>query len=157
EEKKQHNIPSDGVPDSWFSGYTTNYSVSVWVGYDMKFQENSWLTTKSGTRQLPRQMYQRIMSYVSESVENKGWTRASSVVEVAVEKGSDPAMLPGPNTPDAAIVSELFIKGTEPTEKSNQYGEELTAPTGLSAEYDEENDELHIEWDEYEFENNDQE
>src|SRR5699024_2270501 len=64
EEKKQHNIPSDGVPDSWFSGYTTNYSVSVWVGYDMKFQENSWLTTKNGTRQLPRQIYQRIMSYI---------------------------------------------------------------------------------------------
>lgn len=155
EDKKKHGIPSSGVPDSWFSGYTTNYSISVWVGYDKQFEENSWLSTENGTRQLPRQIYQKMMSYAAESVENSDWSRPSSVVEVKVEKGSDPAMLPGPNTPDDAVVTELFIKGTEPTTESDQYGEELTAPTGLTAEYDEGNDELDIEWDDYEFSNDD--
>lgn len=152
EEKQKHNIPSDGVPDSWYSGYTTDYSVSVWVGYDMKFNENSWLSTGKGTRQLPRIIYQRLMSFLAENAENADWSRPGDVVEVAVEKGSNPAKLPGPNTPENAIVKELFIKGTEPSEESDRYGKELEAVTGLQAAYDESDDELEIQWDEYEFE-----
>src|SRR5699024_7761563 len=114
-------------------------------------QENSWLSTANGTRQLPRTIYQRLMSYLAQNVENKDWTRPSSVVESAVEKGSNPAMLPGPNTPDDKIVHELFVKGTEPTKESDQFGKELNPVSGLQAQYDESDDELEIDWDDYDF------
>ena len=154
EQKSEHGIPSSGVPDSWYAGYTSNYSVSVWVGYPRQFE--NWLSFEDGTRHLPRHIYRHIMTHLSESVDNADWSRPSSVVEVAVEKGSNPAMLPGPNTPDNQIIRELFIKGTEPTEESTEFGEDLSAPSGLNAEYDVENDELHITWDEYSFENEEQ-
>lgn len=156
EDREQHNIPSDGVPDSWYVGYTSNYSLSVWVGYDR--QSEGWLTTNDGTRQLPRHIYREMMSYVSEDLENEDWTMPDSVVEVGVENGSNPAQLPGPNTPSGAIITELFVDGTQPGEGdvSTEYGEELSAPSGMSATYDEESDELSITWDEYELDNDEE-
>lgn len=145
---EQYDYPSHAVPDSWYVGYTSNYSLSVWTGFDNN--ADGYLTTNDGTRQLPRHIYREIMEYVSEGLDNSDWSRPSSVTEVAVENGSNPAQLPGPNTPSGNIVSELFVSGTEPTEVSTSYGEELEAPSGLSADYDEDNDELTITWDDYE-------
>lgn len=93
------------------------------------------------------------MSYVSQSVESSDWKKPSSVVEVAIEKGSMPAKLAGPNTPSDKIVTELFVKGTVPTavatEESEEEDEELKAPEGLSATYNEETDALSIKWNAY--------
>lgn len=153
EDREQHNIPAGAVPDSWYVGYTTNYSMSVWVGYDR--QSENWLTNEDGSRQLARLIYREVMSEVSQHVENGDWSQPSSVVEVDVEAGSNPAQLPGPNTPSSAIVTELFVEGTQPGEGeiSTEYGEELSAPSGLSADYDEDSDELTVTWDDYELEN----
>lgn len=155
-EIEEHNLPSDAVPDSWYIGYTSNYSLSVWTGYDKKYEEGHWLSNNDGTRQLPRDIYQALMSQVSEGLDNSDWTKPSSVSEVSVEDGSDPAQLPGPNTPESEIVTELFVAGTEPSKISTTYGEDLTAPTGLSAQFDEESNEIAINWDEYTLENEDE-
>ncbi|MCC5889250.1 MAG: transglycosylase domain-containing protein [Alkalibacterium sp.] len=154
QEIEDYGYPSDGVPSSWYVGYTSNYSLSVWTGYQDR--SKGYLSFNDGTRQIPRHIYREIMSYVSEGLDNSDWTRPDSVTEVAVEDGSDPAQLPGPNTPDSDIVTELFVTGTEPTEVSTSFGEELDAPTGLSAEYDEDADELTVTWDDYELENEDE-
>lgn len=156
QEMEDYNIPSGVVPDSWYVGYTTNYSLSVWVGYDRRFDEGNWLSFDDGTRQLPRHIYRELMSAVSEGLDNSDWQRPSSVVEVDIENGTNPPQLPGPNTPSDSIVSELFVQGTEPSEVSVEFGEELSAPSGLSAEYDEDVDELTVTWDEYELENEDE-
>lgn len=155
-DKEAYNIPSGAVPDSTYVGYTTNYSVSVWSGYANKLEEGHWLSSDDGTRDIPRKVYREVMGYLSETVENSDWTRPSSVVEVAVEKGSNPAALPGPNTPSSEIVRELFVKGTEPTSVSSTFGEELSAPSGLSASYDAEKNEVVINWDAYSLSNSDE-
>ncbi|WP_368644782.1 transglycosylase domain-containing protein [Alkalibacterium putridalgicola] len=154
EQLSELGYPSDAVPASWYAGYTSNYSLSVWTGYDNN--RKGYLTFNDGSRLLPRHIYREIMQYVSQDVENTDWQMPSSVTEVTVEDGTDPAQLPGPNTPESERVTELFVEGTEPTEQSLNYGEELEAPTGLTAEYDEENDELTVTWDEYTLENEDE-
>ncbi|MDZ7835475.1 MAG: hypothetical protein U5K84_09350 [Alkalibacterium sp.] len=147
--------PSDAVPASWYAGYTSNYSLAVWTGYDNN--RDGYLTFNDGSRLLPRHIYREIMQYVSQGTDNSDWQMPSSVSEVTVEDGTDPAQLPGPNTPESERVTELFVSGTEPTEESLNYGEELEAPTGLSAEYDEDADELTVTWDPYILENEDEE
>ncbi|MFO8069577.1 MAG: transglycosylase domain-containing protein [Alkalibacterium sp.] len=151
---EQYNYPSHAVPSSWYAGYTSTYSLSVWTGFDSAAE--GYLTSNDGTRTLPRHIYREIMQYVSEGVDNSDWQMPSSVTEVTVEDGTDPAKLPGPNTPESAQVTELFVKGTEPTETSLNYGEKLDAPSGLSADYDEESDELSITWDDYALQNADE-
>lgn len=156
EQIQEHNLPSDAVPDSWYVGYTSNYSLSVWTGYDKKYEDGHWLSSKDGTRQLSRDIYQALMSKVSEGLDNSDWTKPASVSEVRVEAGSNPAKLPGPNTPESEIVTELFVAGTEPSEVSTSYGEDLTAPTGLSAQYDEDSNEININWNEYTLQDEDE-
>lgn len=156
EQIQEHNLPSDAVPDSWYVGYTSNYSLSVWTGYDKKYEDGHWLSSKDGTRQLSRDIYQALMSKVSEGLDNSDWTKPASVSKVRVEAGSNPAKLPGPNTPESEIVTELFVAGTEPSEVSTSYGEDLTAPTGLSAQYDEDANEININWDEYTLQDEDE-
>ena len=151
---ERYGYPSGAVPSSWYVGYTSNYSLSVWTGY--RNNSEGYLTFDDGSRNIPRQLYRQVMATVSESVENTDWSRPSSVTEVAVEDGSNPAQLPGPNTPSTNIVTELFVTGTEPSEVSTRFGVELTAPTGLSAEYDEESEVLSITWDDYSLENDDE-
>ena len=56
----------------------------------------------------------------------------SGVVAVEVEMGSNPAKLAGPNTPANMRRTELFKKGTEPTEVSENYTV-LDTPTGLTS------------------------
>lgn len=155
-DKEKFNIPSGAVPDSTFVGYTSNYSVSVWTGYANKLEEGHWLSNDDGTREIPRIVYHEVMEHISESVENKDWSKPSSVVEVAVEKGSNPAALPSASTPSSEIVRELFVKGTQPTNVSTTFDEELSAPSGLKASYDAETNEIVVNWDAYSLDNSEQ-
>ncbi|GEK91572.1 transglycosylase domain-containing protein [Alkalibacterium kapii] len=154
DELNELGYPSGAVPDSWYTGYTTNYSLAVWTGFDSK--KDGYLSFEDQSRLIPRRIYQEIMQYVSRNKENKDWQKPASVKTVTVEKGTDPAKLPGPNTPESQLITELFVEGNIPTEKSLNYGRELNTPTGLSAEYDKNNDELIVSWDEYTLENDDE-
>lgn len=140
-------FPDSSAPDAWFSGYTTNYSISVWVGYDDPNADNHDLNPTS--QKLPGLIYKELMSHVSANIETKDWKKPSTVVSSAVENGSNPAKKPGPNTPQSSIVNELFVKGFAPTETSISYGEALTAPTGLTASYDKAKNSISISWDAY--------
>ncbi|HZJ83348.1 MAG TPA: transglycosylase domain-containing protein [Clostridia bacterium] len=158
EQHQEYNIPSNGVPDSWYVGYSRYYSLSVWVGYPNQFEQGNYLTFEDGTRHLPRNVYQSLMSYLHQNLQDQDWVMPDSVVEVDVEVGTNPAQRPGPNTPSSDIVSELFVDGTQPgyDDISLRYGEELAEPSGLLAEYDEEFDRLTVTWDKYELSNSDE-
>ncbi|SES79953.1 penicillin-binding protein 1A [Oceanobacillus limi] len=124
--------------DSWFSGYTTNYTITVWTGYpDNKPIE--------GDRSFAQQLFRHTMSEISKDIDTPDFEKPDSVVEVAVEKGSNPAALPSEYTPSAQIVKELFVKGTEPKETSEKF-DQPDPVTDLQAEYNEETDSIHVEW-----------
>ncbi|MGB7473072.1 PBP1A family penicillin-binding protein [Trichococcus sp.] len=140
------NVPY-AAPDAWFAGYSTSYSISVWVGYDKPQDYGNFLDYQ--TQSLTRDIYRELMSYVSEDTDYSDWTLPSSVSKVSIEKYTDPILKPGPNTPSSLIATELFVKGTEPTSTSKKYGVTLLAPSGLKASYNTDKDELTVEWDKY--------
>ncbi|MRH42439.1 PBP1A family penicillin-binding protein [Aquibacillus halophilus] len=129
----------DGSPDSWFSGYTTNFTIAVWTGYDD--QKRVLTDTK-----IAQQLFSLTMSGISAGIDTPDFVQPNSVVEVTVEKGSNPAMLPSDYTPESEKVTELFVSGTEPTEVSEKY-DQIDPVTGLTAEYDEENNLINVSWD----------
>ena len=140
------NVPY-AAPDAWFAGYSTSYSIAVWLGYDNSKEYGNFLDYK--TQSLTRDIYRELMSYVSEDTDYSDWSMPASVSKVSIEKYTDPLMKPGTSTPSNLISTELFVKGTEPTSVSKKYGEKLTAPTGLKASYNADKDELTITWDAY--------
>ena len=139
-------IKNGGVPDSWFVGYTTRYTASVWTGYkDRK-------TALYGTEQKISQMlFKDLMTYVSKDVDTPDFTVPKSVERVKIEKGTMPAKLASEYTPKDEILYEWAIKGNVPKETSKKF-EKLETPSMLEAKYDESKNEIILSW-EFEQEN----
>jgi penicillin-binding protein 1A len=140
EDRAKYNVAANEAPDSWFVGYTTNYTASVWTGYsDRKYPLNPQ------ERHIAQFIVKDIMSYVSQDIDTPDFKKPKSVVESPVEKGSNPARLPSDYTPEDRITYELFVRGTEPSKVSEQY-DQLPGPTGLKADFDNDKKTITLTW-----------
>ncbi|MRG88282.1 transglycosylase domain-containing protein [Salinibacillus xinjiangensis] len=127
--------------DSWFTGYTTNFTISVWTGYS---QEEKPI--EGNGKAIPQSMFRHVMQHISKGVETKDFAKPDSVVEVGVEKGTRPAKLPSEYTPDDEIAYELFVKGHEPEKTSEKY-DQIDPIENLQAEYNEKETAVNLSWD----------
>ena len=127
-----------GVNNSWFAGYTSNYSVAIWTGY----QENNRTFEQT---QIPHALFTNTMREISKDVETADFEKPDSVVEVDIVKGSNPPAIPSGNTSSDNIVTELFVKGTEPTNVSEEV-DELDSVSNLSATYNEDDESIDASW-----------
>ncbi|PLT34907.1 penicillin-binding protein 1A [Bacillus sp. V5-8f] len=141
EDKRKYNVEPGGALDSWFAGYTTNYTAAIWAGYEDK---SNFLSKSS--QGIPKEVFRKLIQHVSQGKETKDFKKPSSVVKVGVVKGSDPAMLPNEYTPKTEIVYEYFLKGNEPTEVTKKF-DKLKAPFNLNAVYDQTANEITLTWD----------
>lgn len=131
---------TDDSDDAWLAGYTTNYTMSVWTGY------GQGIGMDSDETQIRHQIFKNVMEKISEGVDTPDFEKPDSVVEKDIEKGSNPAELASDYTPASDIVTELFVKGHEPDDVSEEF-DELDAVDGLTAEYDDDAEEINVEWD----------
>ena len=149
DQHEEYNIPTDQglVPDSWFVGYTPEYTLSVWVGYDKHLEEGNQLSNADGTRQLPRRFYREIMTRLTEDSDKPDWEKPDSVKEVEVINGSNPAKEATASTPESQKITELFVEGHLPSDEQPQ----RQAPSQGQEETDqEENDQATDQTDETE-------
>lgn len=137
----------DIIPDSWFIGYSSDYTISAWTGYDNPYEQGGGVDTTE--QEYSRLIYYYLMKYMAESSSGDDWVQPDSVVKQQIEIGSDPLSLPGPRTPANMIATELFVKGHVPTQQSKNYGTKIEGPTGLKATYDKSKKTLTVTWDNY--------
>lgn len=137
----------DIIPDSWFIGYSTDYTISAWTGYDNPYEQGGGVDTTE--QEYSRLIYYYLMKYMAESSSGDDWVQPDSVVKQQIEIGSDPLSLPGPRTPANMIATELFVKGHVPTQQSMNYGTKIEGPTGLKATYDKSKKTLTVTWNNY--------
>ena len=140
-EKKDYNIPGGGVPDIWFVGYNTNYTISVWTGYEKRKDP-----IIGRDQQLAKQIFKKLMTQVSKGKETADFKMPDSVVRVKVEKGS--ANLAGNFTPNDLVAYEYAVKGNAPSQVSKKYKkkEEEKALSGFSAGYDPTANVIRLSW-----------
>lgn len=112
----------DGTPkDAWFSGYTKQYAMSIWTGFD----QISDGTIQSGGEYASQQLYKQMMTYLMKNKASKDWTKPNSAVRMNIISGTNPPVAAPPYS--YYSTSELFVKGTEPdnpyanAESSNSY------------------------------------
>lgn len=115
ETKKANGLASNAINDLWCVGYNPEYTIAVWYGYD-KIDKNHY--TRFGNREHTR-LFQAVGKFTFTNT--AGFTRPKSVVDVAIEYGSNPGMLPSSSTPSDKIITALFKAGTEPTTVSPTY------------------------------------
>ena len=139
--RQKHNLANGDVPDAWFAGYSTQYTMAVWTGY-----KDQSVGIKSKDQKIAQLIFRDVMGHVSKSVHTPDFKQPKSVVESAVEIGTSPAMKPSESTPEDQITYELFVRGTEPKQVSNQY-EKLAAAESLKGNYKQESNEIELSWD----------
>ena len=112
---KANKMPSSAVNDLWTVGYNTEYAIGVWYGYDKI--SNKYYNKFSSSQNT------RLFQAVGKKVfTNKNYySKPNSVVSVEIEYGCAQACLPSEFTPSELKQTELFIKGTEPTNVSTRF------------------------------------
>ena len=137
--KKAKGITGSLIGDAWQMTYSPDYSIALWYGYDEITTEN-YLTQSEGTAQrkaISRVLGSRILKAGST------WSKPSTVVAAEIELETDPLELASPYTPAELRSTELFKKGTVPSEVSNRF-QALENPTNLK--YDLKENSLTITW-----------
>ena len=122
--------PSNATPDGWIVGFTPNMVVAIWTGYTENIA-NVYLTQNQMVAQ--RNNFFKACAKATLNSSGATFTKPSSVVAVQLEKGTN--LLASENTPKDQIVTELFKKGTEPTQSSSKY-KLLSNVNNLKANYD---------------------
>ena len=146
EQRRQIGASEDEyvIPDSWFIGYSPAYTISVWTGYDNPYTKGHGLYETESN--YSKWIYAYLMNFAMRQTPIKDWEQPSSVVASQIVVGSNPLAIPGPNTPSNKVSTELFVKGTLPTQ---QYVEEkITPPSGLNVSYDAIKKEIVVTWNE---------
>ncbi|WP_153732247.1 transglycosylase domain-containing protein [Sporosarcina obsidiansis] len=138
---KKNNLKNTDVPDTWFTGYTTEYTISTWGGYaDYKTP----ISTYDKGRYVPQKLFKTVMSSIAS---NPGqFSQPNSVEQAAIVKGSDPLALASSFTPSNLVRTELFVRGTLPTQQEVPEEISLPSPTDLTAQFDANTNSIQLEW-----------
>lgn len=144
ETKKKYNLKSNSINDAWIVGYDPDYTISMWIGVDDLRKNGKDTLTSQNSGIVRGNLYQALEKVVFKRT-NKEFKVPNSVVKVAVENGSDPALLPSANTPPEKIIYEYFIKGNEPTEVSTA-DTRLETVSNLKVSYSKADQKITLTW-----------
>lgn len=96
--------------DAWFVGYSTEYVVAVWVGYDDALPLG-W-GESGGVTALP--IWIDFMKAASQGKPVVDFPRPPGLIDVAIDP--ETGLLPRPGQENTKM--EIFLRGTEPTEEA---------------------------------------
>lgn len=105
EELEKNPYLADQSRDAWFTGYTKDYSMSVWTGYDKPIENG----LDQDSQKLSQLIYKYMISYLEAGKSVKDWTMPNSLVTLDGEyflKGTVPAYI------DNSILGNLNSSGS---------------------------------------------
>jgi membrane carboxypeptidase/penicillin-binding protein PbpC len=130
--KRDKNLASNAINDLWYAGYSPDIAISMWYGYE-KISSEHYSRSPSSSMQRDK-LFSALATGLFDKTGHT-FNIPNSVVQVKVEEGTIPAMLPSANTPSSMITTEYFKKGAEPTETSPRFNR-LSNVTGLDVTKD---------------------
>ena len=135
------NVPASASSDNWVISYSPDYCVAFWYGVDILGPKNY---TDAYAASAQRKLISAILAKKIYKTGSK-FTKPSGIVSSKYEKETIPAQLPSDYTPEDLVLTEVFKKGTEPSEVSDRFAR-LVNPTGGSAEVN--NSQINLSWNE---------
>ncbi|MGG2066336.1 PBP1A family penicillin-binding protein [Bacillus sp. S14(2024)] len=116
---RKYGIPSTANRDSWFAGYTPQYTMAVWTGYDKDGPDN-FIANHSPSATIAQRMFKAMMS----------------------EFGSDKSRFEMPSSVER-VGNELYVKGAK---KDDVPKINVDAPTGMNPSYDAATQTISLSW-----------
>jgi penicillin-binding protein 1A len=112
--------------DTWFVGFTPDYIIGVWIGYDdnrpMGKQETG------GHTAVP--VFVDVMKTMNQP--GKAFPKPAHVAERTIDR--ETGLLAPNGAPKGTTLNEVFVEGTEPTETAPEPGE-VTEGSSVTGEY----------------------
>ncbi len=123
---RKHNVPDSASSDNWVITYSPDYVISFRYGYDELSHDYYTNAIKAAIER------KKISALVANRIykPNSRFPKPESVISSKYEKESVPTELPSEFTPAELIGTELFKKGTEPSQISTRFAQ-LNNPSGL--------------------------
>ncbi|PEY37747.1 penicillin-binding protein [Bacillus cereus] len=116
---KKYNIPESANRDSWFAGYSPQYTMSVWTGYEKDSEEN-YIPDKSPSVRIAQQIFKEMMSKFATDTDR--FEQPSSVER---------------------LNEELYVKGAK---KDAVKQIKVDPPTGVTPSYDAASNTINLSW-----------
>ena len=109
-----YGYPSNASKDIWVAGYSSDYTISVWTGFDKpeKGKDNYFKASGDTRTKMSKKIFSRIMNYLTSTPSK--FSIPSSIEKVKVVKGTN--LLPDEYTPNAMIIDSYYKKECIPTE-----------------------------------------
>jgi len=134
-------LGQSGSPDSWFAGYTTNYTIAAWAG-GYSDEEGNRSVIPEGSTDIPQHLFRHTMEGLSQGMETPDFEMPESVVEVPI-----------------AGTNELFVRGTGPEgnasddttenddeDSNNEENSGLDPVSDLTADYNASDNIIQVDW-----------
>ena len=142
-DRRKYGLARGAVPDSWFVGYTPNYTAAIWTGFSKKSSE-AYLS--KAEQQYAKQLFKRVISHIDDG-SGGDFKQPKSVVKLAIKKGTNPPKLASEHTPKSEITYEYFVRGyEEPTEVAQDEPEVVEPVKDLRAQYDPTTKTISLSW-----------
>jgi penicillin-binding protein 1A len=111
--------------DTWFVGFTPDYIVGVWIGYD---DNRPMGHDTGGTNAVP--VFVDIMKAMQQPA--KQFAKPAHVVETVIDR--ETGLVAPEGAPKGTTLTEVFVEGTQPTEIAPKPGE-VTEGSSVTGEY----------------------
>lgn len=129
---------SDGNRDAWMAAYNPQYSAAVWLGNDTSAEGQSLPKGASGGS-YPADILSKVFSSIYEGRQSPGFVMPDSVISCRLDQytlnNSHEPVLATAMTPNDNVVTEYFVKGTEPVKRS-QFWSVPSPPDVITARFD---------------------
>ena len=145
--KKQMNYPDKSSKDIWISGFSKDYSITIWSGFDRYLKNEKTYFLNGNNNKIAKLIFKKLMGEVANP--NSKFTIPSSIEEKTIIKGLYPYKLAPTNLNFKGVIKSYFKKSATPT----NYYEIAPLPNLENLEYIYYNDSLHIYFDDYSYEN----
>ncbi len=113
-----------GANDAWVAAYNPEYTVVAWMGFDKRSTEN-FLPPDAYGGTYTTVIARHVFEHLYEGKDKPDFQKPVGVVEVKLDAKAlweqKRVLLASALTPDKYVVTEFFVRGTEPTELSDYW------------------------------------
>lgn len=104
--------PKSADKDSWLCGYSKDYTLSVWSGFDMPIKgEKTYFGSNDKRRNTSKEIFKKIMEKIN--VKGRSFTIPQDIVQIDLVKYADGYFLPNGYIPSNFINKTYVKKGNE--------------------------------------------
>ncbi len=107
----QWGIPEGVMKDIWMVGYTSNYTVATWGGYDKPILgQQSYITVPVNNMNIPGNINKKLLDYIHQNNIPKAIEQPEGVIQIRHLIGKYPYTSPPEGTPESLITTGYINK-----------------------------------------------